>query len=635
MLNIPDKIKELFDRDGVRKNFRARFPGGELPDITNKDVVQESVRFTESICSQDVLKFGLTEASVLEFETVGVANMYGMMVEAYCEIDVSSLSAAELDDIRAGSWDGELVERAASDIGWPFFRIPYGLFRVESCPRNQEAMAHRKVTAYSLSYARMSKALADLPTITVFKELLIDPAALLDQATGNNLLEENMAYWGESPRFLYPHEGILYTPQGKAHWLLSSTGDGYLSGRRAYITPELFGADFVKVNVVFDKIAYEAAGMAVVAELTAAGYDLTRHGGGGRVYKTNEEALRDRYPELFAPVIWFAGYYRYTDSETGAAHLEPAGGPLWSQPIENDKLTPTIGFYRDIYDPAHPFAFSGTPSKIDLRRIAPAIVWYSSEVKTFRLADKSTVVYETAPVKFPPVTVNYAIVYAREQASDIRIKIYNTGPAKVFSLNAPVNLGAERYSYVDAYDREALLDGYLELNAMFGKVDRRGKLQGLRLSVDEPVSVGPSQYSEFWWDEYDVEPIGSVLYSFEDDEEGEQELEYKFGSGASVYDMTDNAVLKSLEAPTSEMVQQLLEENFVPHLLPVAFTPIELSMQGQPYLEDGDYLAVTAADGTVARSFNMRHELSGIQVLEAEVTSVSGQIMDSDVEVYG
>ena len=89
MLNIPESVKTLFKRDGVRKNFRVHFPNGELSDITNENVVQESVKFTESLCSQDVLKFGLTEASVIEFETVGIGNMYGMTIECGIEIDLS------------------------------------------------------------------------------------------------------------------------------------------------------------------------------------------------------------------------------------------------------------------------------------------------------------------------------------------------------------------------------------------------------------------------------------------------------------------------------------------------------------------------------------------------------------------
>ena len=67
MLNIPESIKTLFKTDGVRKNFRAHFPTGEYSDITNSDVVSESLRFSESLCSQMPFKFGCAEASVLEF----------------------------------------------------------------------------------------------------------------------------------------------------------------------------------------------------------------------------------------------------------------------------------------------------------------------------------------------------------------------------------------------------------------------------------------------------------------------------------------------------------------------------------------------------------------------------------------
>lgn len=114
MLNIPESVKALFKTDGVHKNFRAHFPNGEMADITNESVVQESMHFTESICSQDVFRFGLAEASVLEFETVGVGNMYGMTIEASLEIDVSSLTPAEIAAIEAGTWDGTLDAEVAN-----------------------------------------------------------------------------------------------------------------------------------------------------------------------------------------------------------------------------------------------------------------------------------------------------------------------------------------------------------------------------------------------------------------------------------------------------------------------------------------------------------------------------------------
>lgn len=148
MLNIPASVKTLFKTDGTRKNFRVHFPNGEFSDITNENIVREAVRFTESMCSQSTFRFGLSEASVIEFETVGIGNMYGCIIECAYEIDTSSLSAADISSIQSNPGDGTLVLAASSDLGYGFYRVPLGVFRVESCPRNHEAMTHRQVVAY-------------------------------------------------------------------------------------------------------------------------------------------------------------------------------------------------------------------------------------------------------------------------------------------------------------------------------------------------------------------------------------------------------------------------------------------------------------------------------------------------------
>ena len=148
MLNIPASVKTLFKTDGTRKNFRVHFPNSEFPDITNENIDRESVRFTESMCSQATFRFGLSEASVIEFETVGIGNMYGCIIECAYEIDTSSLSAADLTAIQNDPGDGTLVLAASSDIGFGFYRVPLGVFRVERCPRDHQSMTHRQVTAY-------------------------------------------------------------------------------------------------------------------------------------------------------------------------------------------------------------------------------------------------------------------------------------------------------------------------------------------------------------------------------------------------------------------------------------------------------------------------------------------------------
>lgn len=136
MLNIPDEIKILLKQSSVQKNFRVHFPNGECRDLINTDVIEESVEFTESLCSRDTFKFGLCEASHISFEIVNAPNIKGLTIECGLDIDISSL-----DEYPSG-W----IQRA--DLEYPTYYIPYGLFVVESCQK-QADMSHRAVEAYS------------------------------------------------------------------------------------------------------------------------------------------------------------------------------------------------------------------------------------------------------------------------------------------------------------------------------------------------------------------------------------------------------------------------------------------------------------------------------------------------------
>ena len=164
----------------------------------------------------------------------------------------------------------------------------------------------------------------------------------------------------------------------------------------------------------------------------------------------------------------------------------------------------------------------------------------------------------------------------------------------------------------------------------FGKINRSGTQEITRLSNTSPAAVHPGEFSGFWWDEYDVSPIGMVRFSFTGEDKKENVIDYYFGEGDSGYDMTGNAALKAMTGQAEDTIEGLLDVHFIPHLGPIAFTPIDLDMKGLPYLEAGDYLAVTAEDGTIAYSFAMRQEISGVQVLDAHIESTSGDIIESE-----
>lgn len=137
MINIPKEIGALLKNGGALKNIRIHFPNGERKDITNANVVQESFSFTESLCSQSQLQFGLCEASVVQFDVYGIENINGYAIEVFHEIDISSLSEEFIAEYGMTS----------DDVAFPFYRIPYGKFTVDECMR-QSDMKRRRVVAY-------------------------------------------------------------------------------------------------------------------------------------------------------------------------------------------------------------------------------------------------------------------------------------------------------------------------------------------------------------------------------------------------------------------------------------------------------------------------------------------------------
>ena len=132
MIQVPDEIKALLHQDTCKKNIRIHFPNGERTDICNNLIVKDSVSFTESLCSQDSLKFGLCEAPVFECETVGVGNIRGMDIEVSCEVFCAP-------DAEGAIWKTDLQHHV--------YPVVLGTFRVDTCQR-QADINHRKIVAY-------------------------------------------------------------------------------------------------------------------------------------------------------------------------------------------------------------------------------------------------------------------------------------------------------------------------------------------------------------------------------------------------------------------------------------------------------------------------------------------------------
>lgn len=615
MLNIPETVKALYKRDGVNKNFRAHFPNGELPDITNENIVQESVKFQESVCSQDVFKFGLTEASVIEFETVGVANMYGMTIACYNEIDCSSLSAAEIADIEAGTWDGTW------DGTNKVFAVPYGVYRVESCPRDHQAMAHRKVTAYTQTlnqeiwFPRMrdtftwNQISADWQAIYAcyFRDNLtaLNDVSLIFNPDNNAL--DDVAY-------LYDSDG-----NGYAMSIQRSTGSTWAYAER-YLSIDEAGqvASFIEL-LTDDSTAqqYEAFGQAVVDAIEDRNLDITYDRSGSKLYKSNYEAIKATYPHFFAPAVAYSGR-----KKNGTA----IGYTLYN-PTDYGEIIPVL----QKSDAAITSITSGGKyDAVSVRYLAHES-GYSYRIQLHKISNGST--YPSYPPldAVPPASGSITLRPYRLTSNGFRLKFFTTDD-KGTSFNRQIagNTSVKYKTYPFSVDMVQLLNGALELSAAFSFADRAGGITFKRLDNTSPVAVAPTDYSQMWFDEYDVQPIGTIRYAYTDEAGEEQVVEYGFGDGESIYDMTDNAVLKSMDGASPTVIESLLDTSFVPHLSAVSFVPIDLAAKGLPYIEAGDALAVTAQDGTVCSSYALRRELNGVQVLTDQIDSQSGLIIDSE-----
>lgn len=130
MRNIPNEVKEVLMSDYCyKKNLRIVFPNNERADITEENIIGESMTLDESMCSSNELKFGLSEASCITFTTVGVENIKGMTIRPYLDIELP---------------DGSI------------YSMPLGQYVVDSC-KKQTDMTLRDVVAYS-NYINMDSA---------------------------------------------------------------------------------------------------------------------------------------------------------------------------------------------------------------------------------------------------------------------------------------------------------------------------------------------------------------------------------------------------------------------------------------------------------------------------------------------
>ncbi len=594
MINIPEEIKKLFRHNSIQKNVRISFPNGEHPDITKNNLEAESVTFTERLCSQDNLKFGLCEANVLEFEAIGIGNIQGCKIECSLEIDISSLD----EEIKTE------YGQTSDDVEYLFYAVPLGVYIVDSCKR-QNDMSKRKIVAYS--------------------EIITDKMALskLEKAKQACFVRSNSNYEFDLLAFMYSN--------------INNLDRAFLEESYYYDMDRTFSSGYY-----YD----HATGRTATVRCIAQSYTFYSHGNGS----TFVQGLKVEPDSLYRAVVT-----KRDSCENSVARIkELLKNGYWGSETGEQYEGVTEDVVKQMM---HPFIhLQKVKSMSSFVLYVNEFIPYESDQYIYPyingMEDDSD--YYRMTLRIP---VNIVLQWDDTQSYET-LSLFNgnalySAKAKESAINIrmafprTVTYG-NAYYLLETLPMKQLLSAYAEINGMFGRSDREGIYRFATLKntwglypsenlypsedlfPDECNNIASTyDHRNLWYEEYTVQPFGKVVAVYLDEEGTLQKYVQVFDESArNVYYFNDNYIF--LNAKMSEgQVKKLLETYFIPNITGISYTPADITMTGLPYMEVGDTLNVLTNEGGF-ETLVFSRTMQGIQSLSDNVET-KGDEVNADI----
>lgn len=649
MLDISEKAKSLFRDDFITKDIKIHFPNGEREDILTKDIYGDgsSISFTESICSQSNLKFGLSEKSILQFETVDVENISGYEIEASAEvIDPDT---------------GETVS------------VPYGRFVVDSC-KKQSDMRLRKVIAYSgksLEVSLLTLAKLSLPSLNSYS-YRVD----IDELMGTNERLRGRFSSAYKTEFTGHTQGVDIDSIGMNAAYIGS--DGYLytiycSVEYKYKTVKMYAyyggaipmhgetwydiqSEIVDVN---EAGAWDSGIRDIMSYL-----DMLKS---IVVYQNDERRQKlddtlqwcDTYLNNYVVRMDVLQTYKKkklrTSKDVIIAMDDMGDGIRRSRYVSSAVLDVVNERGSTTSNASGSVIIFDTAADGTLTFMCP----YSIEVRVERQQDSgsSETVFNRSIVSGrKDILLDYGSLLKRHTMEYQTPTIYQPQlPIKV----AFPDIQFERTEGADGYywckDIEKDLDNAVsaaaEIQAKFVHLDRYGVCRFVGISDNFGLypeeTLYPAEdlypnenngglvttydYSTLWYEDYEVQPYGTVIVNYKNMSGNDEVLTYKFNrANKNVYHFKDNFIFKSGGWKPSE-IRSILDAWFIPGLLGIRYTPIELEMKGLPYIEAGDVLTVLTRTGGI-EAFVFRRTLKGINHMTDTIEAKGDELNEADID---
>ena len=563
MLNIPKEVKDLFKQDSVRKNIRIHFPNGERADITNSNLIAESFSFTESVMSQSEFRFGLCEASMVEFDCFGVENIKGYDIEVSHEIDISSLG----EDFIA------TYGLTSDDVDFPFYSVPYGKFTVSEALRQANRQT-RRVTAYGKMLDGFKPNKIELEKQNIKSKLNGSYGINLFHYLYTNLPVDSII------------EGATYINRDSTRQKRFQLKDGY----EVVILYFLFSRNLP--NDIFLPSFFRIKEGATLLSIDSVFEELSNY-----IYLN--------FPSMYEEfVLQWNSLYKIDLQNSLSIESEYIEGGLF-----------TIYFDKDGYIDGNTGGFVPTHLYFMIPYYIKLVDSQDNELLGIMFKDRNQM--EGQFVSLPYRTVGLSFPLKKDKDGYYRIKDipYDTFPEYI---KEEIEL-LGKFGKVDRYGDFQMFS----INGNNGLVPSNTLVPGSTL-VPKSLKGGKydkKQFSSLWYDDFYTLPYNKVSASYKNTDGEDAYAEYWLvdneakwydASKYQEYSLSENTFIKDGTFTETEITRIL--ETVAQSLIGLKYMPFEMDSIGLPYLEAGDTLLVETSEGNI-QTIALNRRIDGIQSL--------------------
>lgn len=586
MINLPPRVVDALKKGLYRKNWKmVVLDELEQEDfiIDNNNLIQESIKIDERMCSGDELKFGLCEGSSLEFQFFGYSNIKGRRIKVILDIQ---------------------YKEADGSFAW--HSLPMGFFEVDQCPRQFDT-GIMKVTAYNKLRSKYLDAKANeaiikaIPNFNADQDDGVAIGRLLELLGDGYAIEHELDLLGVDITFnSQDYSKYWYFDEnGDRHYLVEATFiyRYLIEDTTRYYKMKLNGFEFT--NRVKDFIPNIPDDTDVINKSPF----------GGEIHRSWKDLKRNANGDMHADLVTYTDRKKTQSSSlTVIDHI--VYDPNNSETIESDflevyafqsvELDTTLQFYKDVKYQAgkQPYQYA---------------FWTDEELESLQ---------ETIQKSLNDGVWGY-FQYVPESIEEIKISHQEALNLEDVTLRDLQSAVFELYCQCGKLDRETDLFSGVSLNH-----DRLFPMEKLYPQNDlfptsQAERANASIYEKLWTDERSEKKFKDLIITYKtlgsDGNPIEKTLQRRVNSDGNVnYNMSDNWLLKNLLWTPEEV--GFYADEMVKKMKDVTWISFEMWGVGLPYLETGDELEIKTKEGT-AISYILTRQLTGIQNLRDAYTN--------------